>query len=117
MPTSTAAAPTKLWRIATSCGIEVMPTRAASSAPMAPPTTERDRHHHVAVDAWTKRRHQHRDQHAGHAEQVAAARRFLLRQAVEAENKQQAGGQVRDRDEGLRHANGLCHLRHLSPSA
>ena len=37
-PTSTAAAPTKLCRIATSCGIEVISTRAASAAPMAPPT-------------------------------------------------------------------------------
>ena len=33
-PTSTAAAPTKLWRIATSCGIAVICTRAASAAPM-----------------------------------------------------------------------------------
>ena len=37
-PTSTAAAPTKLCRMATSCGIEVISTRAASTAPMAPPT-------------------------------------------------------------------------------
>ena len=33
MPTSTAAAPTKLWRTATSSGIDVIATRAASTAP------------------------------------------------------------------------------------
>ncbi len=37
-PTSTAAAPTKLCRMATSCGIEVISTRAAMTAPMAAPT-------------------------------------------------------------------------------
>ncbi len=37
-PTSTAAAPTKLWRMATSCGIAVISTRAARMAPMPPPT-------------------------------------------------------------------------------
>ena len=36
-PTSTAAAPTKLCRIATSCGIAVICTRAASAAPISPP--------------------------------------------------------------------------------
>ena len=36
IPTSTAAAPTKLWRIATSCGIAVMETRLATTAPMSP---------------------------------------------------------------------------------
>ena len=88
MPTSTAAAPTKLWRIATSCGIDVIPTRAASSGADRAAHDQRDRHHHVAVDARTQGGHQHGDQHAGHAEQVAAARRFLFRQAAEAENEQ-----------------------------
>ncbi len=37
MPTSTAAAPTKLWRIATNSGIDVICTRDASSAPIAAP--------------------------------------------------------------------------------
>ena len=37
-PTSTAARPTKLCRIATSCGIEVISTRLATMAPITPPT-------------------------------------------------------------------------------
>ena len=37
-PTSTAAAPTKLCRMATSCGIDVISTRDASTAPIAEPT-------------------------------------------------------------------------------
>ena len=36
IPTSTAAAPTKLCRIATSCGIAVIETRVATTAPMSP---------------------------------------------------------------------------------
>ncbi len=39
MPTRTAAAPTKLCRIATSSGIEVIATRAASVWPMSAPTS------------------------------------------------------------------------------
>ncbi len=37
MPTSTAARPTKLCKMATSSGIDVMATRAAASAPSAAP--------------------------------------------------------------------------------
>ncbi len=37
-PTSTAAAPTKLCRMATSWGMAVISTRAARTAPMPPPT-------------------------------------------------------------------------------
>ena len=70
----------------------------------------------VAVDPRTERRHQHRDRHAEHAEHVAAARRFLRRQPAEAENEKQSGGEIRDRDEGLRHSGScLCHLRLLWP--
>ncbi len=36
-PTSTAARPTKLCRMATSCGIDVISTRAASTAPITAP--------------------------------------------------------------------------------
>ena len=37
MATRQAATPTRLWKVATSCGIEVMATRRAISAPMPPP--------------------------------------------------------------------------------
>ena len=39
MPTSTAAAPTKLCKIATNSGIEVMATREATIAPITTPGT------------------------------------------------------------------------------
>jgi hypothetical protein len=49
------------------------------------------RHHAVTGDPRAEHGRQHRDQHAGDAVEVAAAGRFLRREATQAEDEQQAG--------------------------
>ncbi len=71
-PRSTAAMPTSEWNAATSCGIAVIWTRRAITAPTAPPIAQADRgssQWHRASGA--RQRVADRDHHTDHAEQVA----------------------------------------------
>ena len=112
MPTSTAAAPTKLCSIATSSGIAVISTRAASTAPITPPIAERAGQHaedggvgrdgggpSPGIDS-AERRDRDGEHHADDAETVPRRARLLLGEAAEAEDEEQAGGEVGERAEG-----------------
>ena len=97
---STAAMPTSECIAATSSGICVICTRRATTAPIAPPTAiaGEDPADVTRRRVDERKRDDHGDRHADDAEQVAAARRRRVRQALQREDEADRRDQIPEGD-------------------
>ena len=98
--TNTAAMPTSEWNAATSCGSAVIWMRCATTAPIEPPMTMPTHDQHPGGErhaADAQQRGDHRDRHADHAEQVAAAGGLRIGQAAQRQDEQDAGDEIAER--------------------
>ena len=101
------------WKAATSCGIAVIGTRLAITAPMPPPMARPSDHQRPAGETVRRRsegeRREDGERHADHAVEVALPRRRRMRQAAQRQDEQDAGDEVEKVREVGRHR--------LSPSS
>ena len=118
-PTSTAARPTKLWRMATSSGMPVISTRRASEAPTAPPITSaatRSDRRDPALHAPRHpggRRDEDGDAHADDAVGATALRSLLLREAAEAADEENTRHQIGDGGYAVLHSRPRRNIRSM----